>query len=53
MLSRRLRRKGYEVVVAADGQEGVHKPSKERRAIILMDVPVLDGWEATRRLTSS
>ena len=52
MLSRRLRRKGYDVVIAVDGQEGVDKASKERPAIILMDMslPVVDGWEATRRL---
>ena len=52
MLSRRLRKKGYEVVIAVDGQEGVDKASKERPAIILMDMslPVVDGWEATRRL---
>ncbi len=52
MLSRRLRRKGYDVLIAVDGQEGVDKASKERPAIILMDMslPVVDGWEATRRL---
>ncbi len=52
MLSRRLRRKGYDVVIAVDGQEGVDKASRERPAIILMDMslPVVDGWEATRRL---
>ncbi len=51
-LSRRQRRKGYDVVIAVDGQEGVDKASKERPAIILMDMslPVVDGWEATRRL---
>ncbi len=55
MLSRRLRRKGYEVVIAVDGQEGVDKASKELPAIILMDMslPVVDGWEATRRLKAA
>jgi len=52
MLSRRLIRQGYEVVVAVDGEQGVEAAMRERPAIILMDMslPVLDGWEATRRL---
>lgn len=52
MLSRRLRRKGYEVVIAVDGAEGVEMAQAEQPDIILMDMslPVLDGWEATRRL---
>ena len=52
MLSRRLQRRGYEVVVAMDGQEGVAKARAETPALILMDMslPVLDGWEATREL---
>ena len=52
MLSRRLQRRGYEVVVAVDGQEGVAKARAETPALILMDMslPVLDGWEATREL---
>ncbi len=52
MLSRRLRRKGYEVVIATDGEAGVTVASAERPDLILMDMslPVLDGWEATRRL---
>ena len=52
MLSRRLIRKGYEVVCALDGQEGVARARGERPDLILMDIslPVLDGWEATRRL---
>jgi CheY-like chemotaxis protein len=52
MLSRRLARRGYEVILAMDGEEAVGKALAERPAIILMDLslPVLDGWEATRRL---
>jgi two-component system cell cycle response regulator DivK len=52
MLSRRLLRRGYEVVVAVDGQEGVAKARAEAPALVLMDMslPVLDGWEATRAL---
>ncbi len=52
MLSRRLTRKGYQVVTAEDGEEGVSMASSESPDLILMDMslPVLDGWEATRRL---
>ncbi len=52
MLSRRLVRKGYEVVVAVDGQAGVDMASSESPDIILMDMslPVMDGWEATRQI---
>ncbi len=52
MLSRRLVRRGYEVVVAVDGREGVAKARAEAPALVLMDMslPVLDGWEATREL---
>jgi CheY-like chemotaxis protein len=52
MLSRRLQKKGYEVLVAVDGQEGVTMAETTAPALILMDMslPVLDGWEATRRL---
>jgi CheY-like chemotaxis protein len=52
MLSRRLQRRGYEVVVAVDGREGVAKARAEAPALVLMDMslPVLDGWEATREL---
>jgi CheY-like chemotaxis protein len=52
MLSARLERKGYEVVVAADGEQGVALARSEAPALILMDLslPVIDGWEATRRL---
>jgi two-component system cell cycle response regulator DivK len=52
MLSRRLIRKGYEVVMAMDGQEGVAMATRERPDLILMDMslPVIDGWEATRQV---
>jgi CheY-like chemotaxis protein len=52
MLSRRLERKGYEVLVAVDGAEGVSRAQADAPDLILMDMslPVLDGWEATRRL---
>ena len=52
MLSRRLERKGYTVVMAVDGQQGVDMAQSEAPDLILMDMslPVIDGWEATRRL---
>jgi len=52
MLSRRLKKKGYEVAIAVDGAEGVEKARSESPELILMDMslPVMDGWEATRRL---
>ncbi|MFN3650896.1 MAG: response regulator [Armatimonadota bacterium] len=52
MLSRRLQRRGYEVVLAVDGQEGVDAARREQPDLVLMDMslPVLDGWEATRKL---
>jgi CheY-like chemotaxis protein len=52
MLSRRLVKRGYEVVVAVDGRDGVAKARAEAPALVLMDMslPVLDGWEATREL---
>jgi CheY-like chemotaxis protein len=52
MLSRRLERRGYQVVIAVDGQQGVDAALAEPPDLILMDMslPVLDGWEATRRL---
>ncbi len=52
MLSRRLQDRGFEVVVAIDGQEGVAKATAEAPGLILMDMslPVIDGWEATRRI---
>jgi len=55
MLVRRLTKKGYEVVIAVDGGEGVAKARSEKPDLILMDMhlPVLDGWEATRQLKES
>lgn len=55
MLLRRLERKGYAVVCALDGEEAVKMVELEDPAIILMDMslPVLDGWEATRRIKAS
>jgi len=52
MLSRRLTRNGFEVVIAVDGQQGVAMATSERPDVILMDMslPVMDGWEATRRV---
>ena len=52
MLSRRLRRKGYDVILAVDGEEGVRVAKSEAPDLILMDMglPVLDGWAATRLL---
>ena len=52
MLARRLARRGYEVAVAVDGGEGVARAQTEAPDLILMDMtlPVVDGWEATRRI---
>ncbi|HEC19679.1 MAG TPA: response regulator [Gammaproteobacteria bacterium] len=52
MLSRRLERKGFEVVYAQDGSVAVDLAGSEKPALILMDMslPVMDGWEATRRI---
>jgi len=55
MLSRRLERKGYEVICALDGEQAVVLAQSENPALILMDMslPVLDGWEATRRIRAA
>ena len=55
MLSRRLQKRGYEVVTAIDGETGVAMAQNEAPALILMDVslPGIDGWEATRRLKAA
>ena len=55
MLSRRLQKRGYEVVIAVDGQQGVTLAQSEAPALIVMDMslPVLDGWEATRQLKAA
>lgn len=52
MLSRRLERRGFEILIAVDGAQGVETARQERPDLILMDMslPVMDGWEATRRL---
>ena len=52
MLSRRLTRKGYEIVIAVDGQQGVDLAHSENPDLILMDMslPVKDGWTATKEL---
>ena len=52
MLSRRLQRRGYEVLIAVDGQDGLDKSRSESPDIILMDLdlPVLDGWTVARML---
>jgi CheY-like chemotaxis protein len=55
MLSRRLLKRGYEVVIAVDGESGLSMAESETPDLILMDMslPVLDGWEATRRLKAT
>ena len=52
MLSRRLERRGFTVAIAVDGQQGVEMALSEAPALILMDMslPIIDGWEATRRI---
>src|SRR5688572_10356105 len=54
MLSRRLERKGYKVMIATDGLQGVAMAEAEAPDLILMDMslPILDGWEATRQIKS-
>jgi two-component system cell cycle response regulator DivK len=55
MLKRRLERAGFEVLVAPDGEQGLAVAHDQRPDLILMDLslPVMDGWEATRRLKGS
>jgi CheY-like chemotaxis protein len=55
MLSRRLQRKGYSIVMAHDGEQGLLLASSEHPDLILMDIslPKMDGWEVTRRLKSN
>ena len=55
MLQKRLARAGFTVVIARDGAQGVALASAERPDLILMDLglPVLDGWEATRRIKAA
>jgi len=54
MLMRRLIRKGYEVAAAVDGIDGITQAALQKPDLILMDMslPILDGWEATRRIKS-
>ena len=55
MLSRRLIRRGYEVVIAVDGEQGVGLAGSIAPDLILMDMslPIIDGWEATRRIKAA
>lgn len=52
VIKNRLGRAGYTVLIATDGEQGVNMAAAERPDLILMDLrlPVLDGWEATRRI---
>ncbi|MEH6405393.1 MAG: response regulator [Sneathiella sp.] len=52
MLSRRLKKKGFEVIIAGDGEAGIEQARLEQPSLILMDLslPIIDGWEATRTL---
>jgi two-component system, cell cycle response regulator DivK len=55
MLSRRLQRRGHQVIMATDGQEALNRAAADVPDLVLMDMalPVLDGWEATRRLKAA
>ncbi|MCW3054284.1 MAG: response regulator receiver protein [Chthonomonadales bacterium] len=55
MLSRRLKRRGYDVILAVDGESGLALAESEAPSLILMDMslPILDGWEAARRLKAA
>src|SRR3712207_1765607 len=55
MLSRRLQLKGYEVIFAADGAEGISKSLTEQPELVLMDInlPVMHGWEAIRQIKAN
>src|SRR6267143_858847 len=55
MLSRRLERKGYQIVIAVNGEQAIAMARIQAPALILMDMslPVLDGWEATRRIKAA
>ena len=52
MLTRRLKKKGFELIIAGDGQEGIDKAIKENPDLILMDLslPTMDGWTATAKI---
>ena len=55
MLSRRLERRGYTVIVAVDGEDGVARATADRPDLVVMDMslPGIDGWEATRQLKAA
>jgi CheY-like chemotaxis protein len=55
MLSRRLVRNGFDIAIAVDGRQGVEMAASEKPDLILMDMslPVMDGWEATRRVKAN
>jgi len=55
MLSRRLARKGYDVIIAEDGEKGIALAKSEAPDLILMDLslPIVDGWEATKRIKAA
>ena len=55
MLSRRLQRRGHEILIALDGEQAIARATADQPDVVLMDMslPVLDGWEATRRLKSA
>ncbi len=55
MLSRRLKRKGYDVLIAVDGSEGIEMAKTHHPDLILMDMslPKIDGWEATRQIKAN
>ena len=55
MLSRRLLKKGFEIIIAVDGAEGVEKTINEKPDLVLMDMslPVMGGWEATKNLKAN
>ena len=55
MLSRRLQRRGFEVLIARDGEQGLAVAAAEKPDLILMDMslPILDGWQATRQLKAA
>jgi CheY-like chemotaxis protein len=52
MLSRRLKKKGFEIIIAGDGQEGIDMAKEEKPDLILMDLslPTMDGWTATKKI---
>mgnify|MGYP003316649553 CR=1 FL=1 len=55
MLSRRLKRKGFDIVIAVDGEQGVEMASTEKPDLIIMDLslPKMDGWTATKHFKSN